>query len=73
MRRAGLAIAACVALAVPASAAAAPGADIREACGAPFGALVAGGKSGGDAAHRDYRGGANAFSNPVVLGVHGCV
>ena len=56
----------------PAAAFAAPGSDIQEACGAPFGALIAGGKSSGAAAHSNYRGGANAFSDPAILAAHGC-
>ena len=55
---------------VPASAGAAPGTDIQNACGAPFGALVASGKSTGTAAHSNYAGGAKAFSNPAILAVH---
>lgn len=72
MRKATAALVACAALALPASAAAAPGADIREACETTFGGLVSAGKSGGGSAHRNYAGGAKAFSNPVVLQVHGC-
>ena len=51
---------------------AAPGADIKEACGASFGALVSSAKSAGTSAHWSYAGGANAFSNPAILAAHGC-
>ncbi|HEX5938404.1 MAG TPA: hypothetical protein VFZ75_12085 [Actinomycetota bacterium] len=51
---------------------AAPGADIRDACGASFGALVSSARSSGTAAHGSYAGGANAFSNPAILAAHGC-
>ena len=51
---------------------AAPGADINEACGASFGALVSSAKSSGTSAHWNYAGGANAFSNPAILAAHGC-
>lgn len=51
---------------------AAPGADIKEACGASFGALVSSAKSAGTSAHGNYAGGANAFSDPAILDAHGC-
>ena len=51
---------------------AAPGQDIKEACGASFGALVSSAKSTGTAAHGNYSGGANAFSDPAILAAHGC-
>ena len=51
---------------------AAPGADIKAACGASFGALVSSAKSAGTSAHGNYAGGANAFSNPAILAAHGC-
>ncbi len=51
---------------------AAPGADIKEACGASFGALVSSPKPSGTSAHWNYAGGANAFSNPAILAAHGC-
>jgi hypothetical protein len=51
---------------------AAPGADIREACGASFGALVSSAKSSGSAAHASYAGGAAAFADPAILAAHGC-
>lgn len=64
---------ATMALAVaPTAAFAAPGSDIQSACGAPFGALISGAKSSGSAAHSNYAGGANAFSNPAILAAHGC-
>ncbi len=52
---------------------AAPGADIKDACGASFGALVSSARSAGTAAHFGYAGGANAFSDPAILAAHGCV
>ena len=59
--------------ALPAAAGAAPGQDIKTACGgASFGQLVSGAKSSGTAAHSNYAGGANAFSNPAILAAHGC-
>jgi hypothetical protein len=64
------ALAATAVAIVPATASAAPGTDIQSACGAPFGALVASGKSTGNAVHANYAGGANAFSAPAVLAVH---
>lgn len=51
---------------------AAPGADIKAACGASFGALVSSAKSSGTSAHWNYAGGANAFANPAILAAHGC-
>ncbi len=51
---------------------AAPGADIKDACGASFGALVSSARSSGTSAHGSYAGGANAFSNPAILAAHGC-
>jgi hypothetical protein len=51
---------------------AAPGADIREACGTSFGALVSEARSSGSAAHRSYAGGAAAFARPAILAAHGC-
>ena len=51
---------------------AAPGADIKEACGVSFGQLVSAGKSLGTAAHRNYAGGAAAFADPAILAAHGC-
>ena len=54
------------------SAQAAPGADIKEACGASFGALVSSAKSSGTSAHWKYAGGADAFSDPAILAAHGC-
>jgi hypothetical protein len=49
-----------------------PGADIKDACGTSFGALVSSAKSAGTSAHGSYAGGANAFSNPAILAAHGC-
>ena len=51
---------------------AAPGHDIKEACGASFGALVSSAKSSGTAAHGNYAGGAAAFADPAILAAHGC-
>lgn len=51
---------------------AAPGHDIKEACGASFGALVSSAKSSGTAAHSNYAGGAAAFADPAILAAHGC-
>jgi hypothetical protein len=51
---------------------AAPGTDIKEACGASFGALVSSAKSSGTAAHGNYAGGAAAFADPAILAAHGC-
>jgi hypothetical protein len=59
-------------LAVPAGAGAAPGQDIKAACGLSFGQLISGAKSTGTAAHSNYGGGANAFSGPAILAAHGC-
>jgi len=71
-KRIATAAAAAVILALPAVAGAAPGQDIKTACGASFGQLVSAGKSSGAAAHSNYAGGANAFSNPAILAAHGC-
>lgn len=60
-----------VGLAGPASAA--PGQDIRTACGASFGQLVGPAKAAGTAVHANYAGGAAAFSDPAILAAHGCV
>jgi hypothetical protein len=57
-------------LAAPASAA--PGVDIRNACGASFGQLISGARSTGTAAHSNYAGGAAAFADPAILAAHGC-
>jgi hypothetical protein len=59
-------------LALPAAAGAAPGQDIKAACGLSFGQLISGAKSSGTAAHSNYAGGANAFSDPAILAAHGC-
>lgn len=53
-------------------ASAAPGYDIKEACGASFGQLIGPAKSSGSAAHMNYAGGAAAFANPAILAAHGC-
>jgi hypothetical protein len=59
-------------LALPAAAKAAPGQDIETACGLSFGRLISATKSSGTAAHSNYAGGANAFSDPAILAAHGC-
>jgi hypothetical protein len=72
MKKIAVALSAAALLAMPAAASAAPGQDIKDACGASFGQLVSAGKSSGDAAHQNYAGGANAFSDPAILAAHGC-
>lgn len=74
MRKRIVALAATVVLVLsaPATALAAPGKDIKDACGASFGQLVSAGKSSGEAAHQNYAGGAKAFSAPEILAAHGC-
>ena len=72
MKKTAVAFSAAALLAIPATASAAPGQDIKDACGASFGQLVSAGKSSGDAAHQNYAGGANAFSDPAILAAHGC-
>lgn len=72
MKKIALAIGAAALLAIPATASAAPGQDIKAACNASFGQLVSAGKSGGDATHGNYAGGAKAFSAPAILHAHGC-
>jgi hypothetical protein len=59
-------------LALPTAAGAAPGQDIKEACGGSFGQLISAAKSSGTAAHSNYAGGAHAFSDPAILAAHGC-
>ena len=59
-------------LVLPAAAGAAPGQDIKGACGLSFGQLISGAKSTGTSAHSSYAGGANAFSDPAILAAHGC-
>jgi hypothetical protein len=59
-------------LALPAAAGAAPGQDIKAACGSSFGQLISAAKSSGTAAHSNYAGGTKAFSNPAILAAHGC-
>jgi hypothetical protein len=72
MKKIAVAFSAAALLAIPATASAAPGQGIKDACGASFGQLVSAGKSSGDAAHQNYAGGANAFSDPAILAAHGC-
>jgi hypothetical protein len=70
-----LAIAAVVAImtvGVAGTASAAPGRDIRDACGASFGQLVSGARSAGTSVHGNYAGGAAAFADPAILVAHGC-
>jgi hypothetical protein len=71
-KRIAATVAATALLALPAVAGAAPGQDIKDACGASFGQLISAAKSSGTAAHSNYAGGANAFSNPAILAAHGC-
>ena len=59
-------------LLLPTAAGAAPGHDIKAACGLSFGQLISAAKSSGSAAHSNYAGGANAFSDPAILAAHGC-
>jgi hypothetical protein len=56
MKKIAVAFSAAALLAIPATASAAPGQDIKDACGASFGQLVSAGKSSGDAAHQNYAG-----------------
>ena len=73
MRNRIVAISAAVSLlALPTAAGAAPGQDIKVACGASFGQLISAAKSSGTAVHSNYAGGANAFSGPAILAAHGC-
>jgi hypothetical protein len=74
MMRKRIAVAICSAaiLALPVAANAAPGQDIKTACGLSFGQLISAAKSTGTAAHSNYAGGANAFSDPAILAAHGC-
>jgi hypothetical protein len=71
-RKFAAAVCATALLAVPTAAGAAPGQDIKAACGLNFGQLISGAKSSGAAAHANYAGGANAFSDPAILAAHGC-
>jgi hypothetical protein len=59
-------------MAIGGTASAAPGPDIKDACGVSFGLLVSGARSSGTAAHASYAGGAAAFADPAVLAAHGC-
>jgi len=59
-----------IGVAVPASAA--PGSDIKNACGASFGQLISSARSTGTAVHGNYAGGAAAFADPAILAAHGC-
>jgi len=59
-------------LGIMGTASAAPGADIKAACGASFGQLISGAKSTGTAFHSNYAGGAKAFADPAILAAHGC-
>jgi hypothetical protein len=64
------AAAAALAVAAPTGASAAPGQDIKAACGASFGQLISGAKKAGTSVHSNYAGGAKAFSDPAVLALH---
>jgi hypothetical protein len=59
-------------LGITGAASAAPGTDIKQACGATFGQLISAAKSTGTAAHGNYAGGATAFAGPALLAAHGC-
>lgn len=59
-------------LAITGAASAAPGTDIKAACGASFGQLISAAKSTGTAFHSNYAGGAAAFADPAILAAHGC-
>jgi hypothetical protein len=59
-------------LGIMGTASAAPGTDIKTACGATFGQLISGAKSTGTAVHGNYAGGAAAFRDPAILAAHGC-
>lgn len=59
-------------LASTGTASAAPGRDIKAACGASFGQLIAAATSTGSAFHGNYAGGAAAFADPAILAAHGC-
>ena len=59
-------------LGVTATASAAPGTDIKAACGASFGQLISAARSTGTAVHQNYAGGAAAFADPTILAAHGC-
>jgi hypothetical protein len=71
-KRIALAVCSAAILALPASAAAAPGQDIKAKCELSFGQLISAAKSSGTAAHSNYAGGASAFSGPAILAAHGC-
>lgn len=71
-KRIAMTVCAAAVLLLPAAAGAAPGQDIKAACGLSFGHLISGAKSSGTAAHSNYAGGANAFSDPAILAAHGC-
>jgi hypothetical protein len=59
-------------LGIMGTASAAPGRDIKAACGATFGQLISGAKSTGTAVHSNYAGGAAAFADGAILAAHGC-
>jgi hypothetical protein len=59
-------------LAITGTASAAPGTDIKVACGASFGQLISEAKSAGTAFHGNYAGGAAALADPAILAAHGC-
>ena len=64
------AVSLAIGAATPANAA--PGADIKNACGASFGQLISGARSTGTAVHGNYAGGAATFADPAILAAHGC-
>jgi hypothetical protein len=63
---------AVLAIGIPTAASAAPGQNIKHACGASFGELISDARSSGTAVHSNYAGGAAAFSDPAILAAHGC-
>ncbi len=71
-KRIAAAVCSVAILALPAAAGAAPGQDIKAACALSFGQLISAAKSSGTAAHSNYAGGANAFSDAAILAAHGC-
>jgi hypothetical protein len=71
-KRFAMAVCSAAMLALPTVAGAAPGQDIKAACGLSFGQLISAAKSSGTAAHSNYAGGASAFSDPAILAAHGC-
>ena len=71
MKKIALALSAAALLAIPTAASAAPGQDIKAACGASFGQIVSSLQPGFQLGQHG-KGGANAFSAPASLAAHGC-